>query len=117
MLKYSIAAAALVAAGSLAVADQMDRGDKGAGVNTNSAAEHAPGQMKGSETAKDFAPGQRKEEGSSAKEVSPGHLQDNAASHSEKGALDRKSENSESRKNKGAARNSKADKSDRNAKN
>lgn len=126
MLKYSIAVAALIAASSLAVADQMERGDNGAGPNANSAAEHAPGQMKDSGPAKDFAPGQRKEEGSSSKELSPGHLKDNAASRSdEKGGLDRKSENSEGLKNKssdrhsegGADRNSKADKSDRNAKN
>jgi len=67
MLKYSIAAAALLAASSLAVAEQMDRGDKGAGPSTNSAVEHAPGQMKDSGSAKDFAPGQRKEEGSPAR--------------------------------------------------
>lgn len=113
-------------ASSLAVADQMERDDKGASSNANSAAEHAPGQMKESGSAKDFAPGQRKEEGGSAKEVSPGHLKDNAASRSDdKGGLDRNSENSEGLKNKGSDRHSeggtdrnlKADKSDHNAKN
>ena len=126
MLKYSIAAAALLAASSLAVADQMDRGDKGAGAGSNSAAEHAPGQMKDNGSAKDFAPGQRKEEGNSAKEVSPGHLKDNSASRSdEKSGLERKSENSEGLKNKNSDRNAKndadrnstAERSDRNAKN
>ena len=126
MLKYSIAIAALLAASPLAVAEQMDRGDKGAGPSSNSAAEHAPGQMKDSGSAKDFAPGQRKEEGSSAKEMSPGHLKDNSASRSdEKSRLERKSENSEGLKNKSsdrnakndADRNSKAEQTDRNAKN
>lgn len=114
MLKYSIAFAALVAASSLAVADQMDRGDKGA--SSNSVAEHAPGQMKDSGSAKDFAPGQRKEEGSSAKEISPGHLKDNSASRSdEKSGLKRKSENAEGMKNKSSDRNAKND-TDRNLK-
>ena len=60
MLKYSVAAAALIAASSLAVADQMDRGDKGAGSNANSAAEHAPGPMKDSGAAKDSRPDKEK---------------------------------------------------------
>ena len=125
MLKYSIAIAALLAASPLAVAEQMDRGDKGAGSSSNSAAEHAPGQMKDSGSAKDFAPGQRKEEGSPAKEMSPGHLKDNSASRSdEKSRLERKSENSEGLKKSSdrnakndADRNSKAAQTDRNAKN
>ena len=55
-----------------------------------------------------FAPGQRKEEGSSAKEMSPGHLKDNSASRSdEKSGLERKSENSEGLKNKSSDRNAK----------
>ena len=48
----------------------MDRGDKGSGAS-NSATEHAPGQMKDSGSAKDFAPGQTKE-GTSAKDYAPG---------------------------------------------
>jgi hypothetical protein len=125
-LKYSIAVAALLAASSLAAADQMDRGDKGPGAGSNSAAERAPGQMKDSGSAKDFAPGQRKEEGSSAKEMSPGHLKDNSASRSEeKSGIKRKSENSEGLKDKNSDRNaakeadrdSKAGSSDHNAQN
>lgn len=113
MLKYSIAAAALFAASSLAVADQMDRGGKGADASSNSAAEHAPGQIKESGLAKDQAPGQRKEEGSSAKEASPGHLKNNSASRSdEKSGLQRKSENPEGLKNKNSDRNAKNDRSE-----
>jgi len=92
MLKYSIAAVALVACSSLAVADQMDRGSQGAG-SSNSAAEHAPGQLKGSGSAKELAPGQTKEEGSSAKEQSPGHMKNSAESKSGAGEKSRSSEN------------------------
>jgi len=91
MLKYSLAAVALVACSSFAVADQMDRSSQGAG--TNSAAEHGPGQTKGSGSAKELAPGQTKEEGSSAKEQSPGHLKGNSAES--KGATESKTQRSE----------------------
>ena len=57
MLKYSIAAAALLASTSLVLADAADRGGKGPGMSS-SASEHAPGQMKDSGSAKEFAPGQ-----------------------------------------------------------
>jgi hypothetical protein len=125
MLKYSIAVAALLAASSLAVADQVDRGDKSSGASSNSAAEHAPGQMKDSGSAKDFAPGQRKEEGSSAKEMSPSSLKDNSTSRSdEKSGLKRKSENAEGMKKSSdrdaknnSDRNLKAEPSDHNAQN
>jgi len=100
MLKYSIAAVALVACSSLAVADQMDRGSQGAG-SSNSAAEHAPGQLKGSGSAKEFAPGQTKEEGSSAKEQSPGHLKNSAEGSSKSGA-EEKSRHSENEGMKGS---------------
>ena len=125
MLKYSIAAMALLATSSFALAEPMDQSSKGAGAS-NSAAEHAPGQMKGSGSAKDLAPGQRKEEGSSAKDLSPGHAKDSSASRSDKkNGLERKSENREGLKNNDSNRNAKNDadrdmkgkESDRNAKN
>jgi len=100
MLKYSIAALALVASSSLVVADQMDRGSQGAG-SSNSAAERAPGQLKGSGSAKELAPGQTKEEGSSAKEQSPGHLKNSADSSSKTGA-EEKSRHSENEGMKGS---------------
>jgi len=99
MLKYSIAAVALAACSSLAIADQMDRGDRAGG--GNSAVEHAPGQMKGgSGSAKDFAPGQMKGEGNSAKDFAPGQTKkDHSASGSEdKSRRDKQSENFEGRK-------------------
>ena len=60
MLKYSIAVVALLASSSLALAEPMDHGDKGAGP-ANSATEHAPGQMKNSGSEKDLAPGRQKD--------------------------------------------------------
>ena len=72
----------------------MDRGDKGSGAS-NSATEHAPGQMKDSGSAKDFAPGQTKE-GTSAKDYAPGQQKEDSATRSdEKGGSTRKSEESE----------------------
>ena len=61
MLKYSLATIALLASTSFALAQDMDRGDKGSGAS-NSATEHAPGQMKDSGSAKDIAPGRRRKE-------------------------------------------------------
>ena len=81
MLKYSIAIAALLAASPLAAAEQMDRGDKGGGAN--SAAEHAPGQMKEGGSSKDLAPVQPKKEGSSVRDTSPSKLKENSASRSD----------------------------------
>ncbi|RUP08646.1 DUF1236 domain-containing protein [Hyphomicrobium sp.] len=95
MLKYSIAIAALLAASPLAAAEQMDRGDKGAGAN--SAAEHAPGKMKEGSSSKDLAPSQRKEEGSSAKEASPSKLKENSASRSDESG-NRKADNDKSQR-------------------
>jgi hypothetical protein len=115
MTKYSIAAVALLASCSFALADQMDRGDKGAGA-ANSAAEHAPGQMKGSGSAKDFAPGQMKE-GQSAKDYAPGHQKDNSAAHSdERGGPGRRSEDDTRSRDMKSEHNAKSDASDRNAK-
>jgi len=114
MLKYSIAAVALAACSSFAIADQMDRGDKEAG-SPNSAAEHAPGQLKGGGSAKVLAPGQRKEEGSSAKEYAPGQSKDNSASRpDDKSGSQRKSENMDGSKAKDTDRNAKNSESDRN---
>ncbi|MGO4681959.1 DUF1236 domain-containing protein [Hyphomicrobium sp. 2TAF46] len=95
MLKYSIAIAALLAASPLAAAEQMDRGDKG--VDANSAAEHAPGQMKEGGSSKDLAPAQRKREGSSAKETSPSKLKENSASRSDESG-NRKADNDKSQR-------------------
>ena len=68
MYRISIAAMALVAFGSFAFAEQLDRGDMNS-ERSNSAAEHTPGQMKEGGSAKDLAPNQMKE-GTSAKEES-----------------------------------------------
>ena len=115
MLKYSIAAVALLASTSFALADQMDRGDKGAGA-ANSASEHAPGQMKDSGSARDLAPGQMKE-GQSAKDYAPGHQKDNSATRSdEKAGSGRRSEDNTRSRDMKSEHNAKSDASDRNAK-
>ena len=53
MLKYSVAVVALLAGTSLACAQQPDHGSNNSGAGmSNSASEHAPGQMKDSGSAK-----------------------------------------------------------------
>jgi len=98
MLKYSIAAVALAACSSMALADPMDHGGGASG--GNSAVEHAPGQMKGSSgSAKDFAPGQMKGEGNSAKDFAPGQeKKDRASGLEDKSQRNKQSENFEGRK-------------------
>ena len=63
MLKYIIAASALLAGSTFAYAAEMDRGDRGAASTPNAASEHAPGQVKGNGAARDAAPGNMKQEG------------------------------------------------------
>ena len=53
MIKYTIAAIALLAGTSLVYADPADHGNSGGGGMSNSASEHAPGQMKDSGSAKE----------------------------------------------------------------
>lgn len=123
MLKYSVAIVALLATTSLACAQQTDHGSSnGAAGMSNSASEHAPGQMKDSGSAKDLAPGQNKGEGSSAKDLAPGRMKDGAASKSDEKSNERRSQNETGRSGKDADRNAKntsdrAKNSDRNAKN
>jgi hypothetical protein len=115
MLKYSIAAVALLASTSFALGDQMDRGDRGAGA-TNPASEHAPGQVRDSGSARDLAPGQMKE-GQSTKDYAPGHQKDNSAARSdEKGGSARRSEDNTRSRDMKSEHNAKSDASDRNAK-
>ena len=115
MLKYSLATIALLASTSFALAQEMDRGDKGSGAS-NSATEHAPGQMKDSGSAKDLAPGQTKE-GTSAKDYAPGQQKEDSATRSdEKGGSTRKSEESEHSRDMKSDRNEKTDASDQKAK-
>jgi hypothetical protein len=115
MLKYSLATIALLASTSFALAQDMDRGDKGSGAS-NSATEHAPGQMKDSGSAKDLAPGQTKE-GTSAKDYAPGQQKEDSATRSdEKGGSTRKSEESEHSRDMKSDRNEKTDASDQKAK-
>ena len=115
MLKYSLATIALLASTSFALAQEMDRGDKGSGAS-NSATEHTPGQMKDSGSAKDLAPGQTKE-GTSAKDYAPGQQKEDSATRSdEKGGSTRKSEESEHSRDMKSDRNEKTDASDQKAK-
>lgn len=115
MLKYSLATIALLASTSFTLAQDMDRGDKGSGAS-NSATEHAPGQMKDSGSAKDLAPGQTKE-GTSAKDYAPGQQKEDSATRSdEKGGSTRKSEESEHSRDMKSDRNEKTDASDQKAK-
>ena len=78
MLKYSVAVVALLASTSLACAQQADHGSNNGAGMSNSASEHAPGQMKDSGSAKeggsakDLTPGQNKGAGNSAKDLAPG---------------------------------------------
>jgi hypothetical protein len=80
MLKYIIAASALLAGSTFAYAAEMDRGDRGAASTPNAASEHAPGQVKGNGAARDAAPGNMKQEGRSAREHAPGQAKDSSAS-------------------------------------
>jgi uncharacterized protein DUF1236 len=115
MLKYSLATIALLASTSFALAQEMDRGDKGSGAS-NSATEHTPGQMKDSGSAKELAPGQTKE-GTSAKDYAPGQQKEDSATRSdEKGGPTRKSEESEHSRDMKSDRNEKTDASDQKAK-
>ena len=115
MLKYSLATIALLASTSFALAQEMDRGDKGSGAS-NSATEHTPGQMKDSGSAKDLAPGQTKE-GTSAKDYAPGQQKEDSATRSdEKGGSTRKSEESEHSRDMKSDLNEKTDASDQKAK-
>lgn len=97
MYRISIAALALVAAGSFAFAEQMDRGDKSS-EQSKSAAEHAPGNMREGGSAKDMAPGRTKD-GASAKEESPGHSKDQSASGRYEKTPSDKSDHAEGPKN------------------
>jgi uncharacterized protein DUF1236 len=115
MLKYSLATIALLASTSFALAQEMDRGDKGSGAS-NSATEHTPGQMKDSGSAKELAPGQTKE-GTSAKDYAPGQQKEDSATRSdEKGGPTRKSEESEHSRDMKSDRHEKTDASDQKAK-
>jgi hypothetical protein len=100
LFRYSLAAVALIATTTFAIAEPTDQNGKGSGA-ANSAAEHSPDQMKGSK----FAPGQLKD-GGSAKELSPSHMKEGSISPNEqKSRGDRKSENHEGSKSKDNARN------------
>ena len=114
MLKYSVAVIALLASTSLACAQQQDRGsNSGAGGMSNSASEHAPGQMKDSaSSAKELAPGQNKGAGNSAKDLAPGRMKDSSASKSDDKSYEHRSQNETSHGGRDADRNAK-DTSDR----
>ena len=113
MIKYTIAAIALLAGTSLVYADPADHGNSGGGGMSNSASEHAPGQMKDSGSAKDLAPGQRKDlapgqrkdAGSSAKELAPGQMKDNSASRSDDKNFEHRSQKEADRSGKNSDRN------------
>jgi hypothetical protein len=129
MLKYSVAVVALLAGTSLACAQQQDHGSNNSGAGmSNSASEHAPGQMKDngsakeSGSAKDLAPGQNKGDGNSAKDLAPGRVKDGSASKSDDKSNEHRSQNETDRSGKDADRNAKntsdhAKDSDHNAKN
>ena len=129
MLKYSVAVVALLAGTSLACAQQPDHGSNNSGAGmSNSASEHAPGQMKDngsakeSGSAKDLAPGQNKGDGNSAKDQAPGRMKDGSASKSDDKSNEHRSQNETDRSGKDADRNAKntsdhAKGSDHNAKN
>ena len=127
MLKYSVAVVALLAGTSLACAQQPDHGSNNSGAGmSNSASEHAPGQMKDSGSAKgsakDLAPGQNKGDGNSAKDLAPGRMKDGSASKSGDKSNEHRSQNENDRSGKDSDRNAKntpdhAKDSDRNAKN
>ena len=100
MLKYSVAVVALLAGTSLACAQQPDHGSNNSGAGTsNSASEHAPGQMKDngsakeSGSAKDLAQGQNKGDGNSAKYQAPGRMKDGSASKSDDKSNEHRSQN------------------------
>ena len=127
MLKYSVAVVALLASTSLACAQQADHGSNNGAGMSNSASEHAPGQMKDSGSAKeggsakDLAPGQNKGDGNSAKDLAPGRMKDGSASKSDDKNYEHRSQNETGRSGKDADRNAKntSDRtkdSDRNAK-
>ena len=133
MIKYTIAAIALLAGTSLVYADPADHGNSGGGGMSNSASEHAPGRMKDSGSAKDLAPGQRKDlapgqrkdAGSSAKELAAGQMKDNSASRSDDKNFEHRSQKEADRSAKNSDRNERnardtsdrAKDADRNAKN
>ena len=122
MLKYSVAVVALLSSTSLACAQQADHGSNNGAGMSNSASEHAPGQMKDSGSAKDLAPGQNKGDGNSAKDLAPGRMKDGSASKSDDKNHEHRSQNETGRSGKDADRNAKntsdrAKDSDRNAKN
>jgi hypothetical protein len=122
MLKYSVAVVALLAGTSLACAQQPDHGsNNGSTGMSNSASEHAPGQMKDSgSSANDLAPG--KGAGNSSKDLAPGRMKDDSASKSDEKNYDHRSQNETGRTGKDAGHNAKntldrAKDTDRNAKN
>jgi len=109
MLKYTAAVAALLAGTSLACAQQSDPGSsKGSAGMSNSAAEHAPGQMKDSgSSAKDLAPGQNKGAGNSAKELAPGQMKKDSTAKSDEKNYEHRSQNEPGRAGKDEGRNAK----------
>ena len=104
MLKYSVAVVALLSSTSLACAQQPDHGSNNGAGMSNSASEHAPGQMKDSGSAKgsakDLAPGQNKGDGNSAKDLAPGRMKDGSASKSDDKNHEHRSQNETGRSGK-----------------
>ena len=124
MIKYTIAAVALLAGTSLVYADPADHGNSGGGGMSNSASD-APGRMKDSGSAKDSRARTTKGCRQFCERAGSGQMKDNSASRSDDKNFEHRSKKEADRSGKNSDRNERnardtsdrAKDADRNAKN